>query len=439
MQANSFFSMLLRMFLYVVVSLCALNTTAYAKDTWVLEKVIEISRHGIRPPTEKTHQSINKATNHQWPDWDTPDGYLTAHGATAAALKGTYEGNYYRKIHFLPDTCPTESDVYIWASPLERTRSTALALASSMFPHCHVPVYAEATTKNKMSGTDTLFHPIKSGVIRIDKNFAAQQSLQVMGQDPQAYLAQYENEIQFLKKAVCRPNKACPLFDQIDNTKGNLRATLAQIDTLSNIAETLQLAYSQALPLHQFIFNNTEDISKLIALQPLKYTVSQDIPYIAQQDSSTLMHQIQIALTQGTNIALKQDNVLAMNARYLLFVAHDTNISQLRTLLHFNWQLGRYPKGNIPPTGSLVFERWLNTSTQQRYLHVYFQTQGLDQIRELQPISNDNPMLKAEWQPAESIKTPNGYMLPFNYAMSFIETQIDSSAIIPIKLPSKID
>lgn len=424
---------------FIFISTVGLNTSAQAKETWVLEKVVEISRHGVRPPTSDSRKTIEKATNRLWSTWGTPDGNLTTHGAAAVALKGHYEGNYYRKLRFLPDTCPSSSDVYIWASPLERTRSTAKVLATSMFPNCNVPVFSEKTTRRNNKGNDTLFHPTKSGLIRIDHAFAAQQSLQAMGQDPKTYLNQFNTEIQFLNNAVCLPNQSCPLFDQISKGNTDLKQTLKNISALSDIAETIQLAYSQGLPTDQMVVNHNEDITKLIALQSIKYPVIQDVPYIAQQDSSTLMHQIQIALTQGTNLELKQNNVAAMNARYLLFVGHDTNISQLRTLLHFNWQLGHYPKGNVPPASSLVFERWLNTATQQRYLHVYFQTQGLDQIRNLQPVTSDNPLLKAELQPSESIKTPNGYMLPFNYAMSFVETQIDPSAIIPVKLPIKID
>lgn len=437
MQANLFSSSTLRIIPFFFISLLGLNSTAQAKETWVLEKVVEVSRHGVRPMTTSARQSIEKGINRELPSWGTPDGDLTPHGAAAVTIKGIYEGKYYRRIHFLPDSCPTTSEVYIWASPLERTEATAKALASSMFPNCDVPVYAERTKNNLSTGNDTLFHPMKSGYLHADRTFAEQQSLQAMGQDPQAFLAQYFNDIDYLSKAVCTPQKACPLFDQIKKDR-SLKQILKDINVLSDLAETIQLTYNQGMPMNQIVLNHAEDIGRLIALQPLKYVVSQDIPYIAQQDSSTLMHLIQTALTQGTDIEQKKENVTAMDARYLLFVGHDTNISQLRTLLHFNWQLGRYPKGNIPPAGSLVFERWLNTSTQQRYLHVYFQTQGLDQIRNLQPITNDNPMLKAEWQPAESIKTPNGYMLPFNYAMSFIETQVDTSAIIPVKLPVRI-
>ncbi len=72
------------------------------------------------------------------------------------------------------------------------------------------------------------------------------------------------------------------------------------------------------------------------------------------------------------------------NVRWLLLVAHDTNIAMVRTLMNFSWQLPGYSRGNIPPGSSLVLERWRNAKSGERYLRVYFQAQGLDDLRRLQ-------------------------------------------------------
>lgn len=70
--------------------------------------------------------------------------------------------------------------------------------------------------------------------------------------------------------------------------------------------------------------------------------------------------------------------------RWLLLVAHDTNIAMVRTLMDFSWQLPGYSRGNIPPGSSLVLERWRDTHSGKRYLRVYFQAQSLDDLRRLQ-------------------------------------------------------
>ncbi|MDR8280041.1 histidine phosphatase family protein, partial [Acinetobacter baumannii] len=58
------------------------------------------------------------------------------------------------------------------------------------------------------------------------------------------------------------------------------------------------------------------------------------------------------------------------NVRWLLLVAHDTNIAMVRTLMNFSWQLPGYSRGNIPPGSSLVLERWRNARSGDRYLRV---------------------------------------------------------------------
>ncbi len=78
-------------------------------------------------------------------------------------------------------------------------------------------------------------------------------------------------------------------------------------------------------------------------------------------------------------------------------MAHDTNIAMVRTLMNFSWQLPGYSRGNIPPGSSLVLERWRNAKSGERYLRVYFQAQGLDDLRRLQTPDAQHPMLRQEW------------------------------------------
>ena len=86
------------------------------------------------------------------------------------------------------------------------------------------------------------------------------------------------------------------------------------------------------------------------------------------------------------------------DVRWLLLVAHDTNIAMVRTLMAFSWQLPGYSRGNIPPGSSLVLERWRDTHSGKRYLRVYFQAQSLDDLRRLQIPDSQHPLLRQEWR-----------------------------------------
>ncbi len=102
--------------------LLALQSAAAAD--WQLEKVVELSRHGIRPPTAGNREAIEAATGRPWTEWTTHDGELTGHGYAAVVNKGR-AGQHYRQLGLLQAGCPTAESIYVRASPLQRTRATA--------------------------------------------------------------------------------------------------------------------------------------------------------------------------------------------------------------------------------------------------------------------------------------------------------------------------
>ena len=123
--------------------------------------------------------------------------------------------------------------------------------------------------------------------------------------------------------------------------------------------------------------------------------------------------------------------------RWLLLVAHDTNIAMVRTLMDFSWQLPGYSRGNIPPGSSLVLERWRDTRSGQRYLRVYFQAQSLDDLRRLQTPDSQHPLLRQEWRQAGCQTTDVGTLCPYQAALTALGRNIDpqSAPAVEMVLP----
>uniref|UniRef100_UPI0031F99776 histidine-type phosphatase n=1 Tax=Klebsiella pneumoniae TaxID=573 RepID=UPI0031F99776 len=90
---------LLRLFIACALPLLAMQSAVAAN--WQLEKVVELSRHGIRPPTPGNREAIEAATQRPWTEWATHDGELTGHGYAAVANKGRAEGQNYRQLGLL--------------------------------------------------------------------------------------------------------------------------------------------------------------------------------------------------------------------------------------------------------------------------------------------------------------------------------------------------
>ncbi|MFJ5364729.1 histidine-type phosphatase [Pectobacterium punjabense] len=417
----------IRILLIVIPIISTFSTQA--QDRYQLEKVVEVSRHGVRPPTESNTTALESGTARQWPQWVTRDGELTGHGYAATVLKGRYEGEYYRQQHLFASGCPVEQQIYVLASPLQRTRATAQAYMDGMFPGCGVATHAVEDEKH-----DPLFHGDKMGIGTLDPERAKAEVLKAMGGDLDSAYQRLKPSIERLKQVVCAADKPCPVFDKPWALKQDKdgSTSISSLNTLANMSEVFLLEYSENLPLAQVAFGhvrNTQDLTPLMAPMTAKYDVTNDVPYIAQRGGSLLMQQIAQALAQGTSAEQDTAQGEPPTVPYLLYVAHDTNIAYLRTLLQFHWQLPGDTADNIPPAGSLVFERWRDTTTQQRFLRIYFQTQSLDQIRSLTPLGEQQPLLKEEFTFQGCQQAEQGTLCPFDTTLESMRKGIDSSAL----------
>lgn len=421
-----------RSLLITMIIISAFSTQAQAQDRYQLEKVVEVSRHDVRPPTESNTTALESGTAREWPQWVTREGELTGHGYAATVLKGRYEAEYYRQQHLFTSGCPTEQQIYVLASPLQRTRATAQAYMDGMFPSCGVATHAVEDEKQ-----DPLFHGDKMGIGTLDPERAKAAVLEAMGGDLNIAYERLKLSIELLRQVVCEADKPCPVFDKpwaIKQDKDG-STSISGLNTLANMSEVFLLEYSENLPLAQVAFGhvrNAQDLIPLMAPMTAKYDFTNDVPYIAQRGGSLFMQQIAQALAQGTQEAQDMSQGEPPAVPYLLYVAHDTNIAYLRTLLQFHWQLPGDTADNIPPAGSLVFERWRDTTTQQRFLRIYFQTQSLDQLRSLTSLDDRQPLLKEELISQGCQQTEKGTLCPFGTALKSMRESIDSSALAPV-------
>ncbi|WP_413453401.1 histidine-type phosphatase [Erwinia persicina] len=407
--------------------LSSLSLLAQAAPHYVLEKVVEVSRHGVRPPTADNRKEMETGSGRPWATWLTADGQLTGHGYTAAWLKGQYEGNEYRRAGLIGAGCPTEKDIFVWASPLQRTRATAEALTDGAFPGCGLTVHFSPVHN------DPLFQNDSPGDVTLDAQKQRAGALKALGGSLSEAQKRLQPEISLLKKAVCLPDLPCPVFDKTWEIKfaSDGRIMITGLDTLAAMAETLRLEWSENKPLSQVTFghaSSAREMGKLMAMLTPKYDATNDQPYVAQRGGSLFMDQIAKALQQGVS---PQDNA-PPDTRWLLYVAHDVNIAYLRTLLNFSWQQGDYPRGTVQPAGSLVFERWQDTDSGKRYIRVVFRGQSLNQIRNLTPLGEQHPLLATEWHYAGCQKTEAGTLCPYDSALQRLRQHIDPSLLRPV-------
>ncbi|WP_337024625.1 MULTISPECIES: histidine-type phosphatase [unclassified Pantoea] len=413
-----------RLFIAGTLWLCA--SQAHAEAQYQLEKVVELNRHGIRPPTPGNRKDIEAATHRAWTTWTTRDGELTGHGYAAVANKGRWEGEHYRELGLLTAGCPQPQDVYVRASPLQRTRATAQALVDGAFPGCGVSVH-------RVEGEDDpLFQTEAFPATNTDpaKQLAA---VRAKARDLAARQQALQPAVQALKQAVCSPDADCSYFDkpwQIKQSKSG-KASIDGLSVLANMVETLRLGWNENLPLSQLAWGNITSSAQITAVLPLltaNYDMGNDVMYTAQKRGSILLN----TMLQGVGQGVSDTTDKLPDSRWLLLVAHDTNIAMVRTLMNFTWTLSGYTRGNIPPGSSLVFERWRDTKSGERFLHVYFQGQSLDDLRRLQTVDDQHPLLREEWHQSDCRITEVGTLCPMKTALKALGRNLDSDSITPV-------
>lgn len=402
-----------------------------SSDGYVLDKVVQVSRHGVRPPTESNEKLLTRVTQRQWPTWLVPLGNLTGHGYTGAVEMGRYRGQVLRTAGLIPKGCPDARQLLVHASPMQRTKATAQALLDGMFPGCGFqPTYVAGKQ-------DALFQANEMPFAALDPAKAKAQILKALGGSVEAAQERYKPFEEKLREVACLPAADCPYGKQPwvleENAKG--RFSIKGLSAGANMGEVFRLEYSQGLPLDKVAFGNARtpaEVSSLMVLTKAKYDFLNDIPYIASRGASELMNQISLELKQGTTFASKDPQGTPPDVPLMLLVAHDTNISYLRTMLGFGWKLGDYLENNIPPVGTLQFERYKEVKTGDYFLRIAFEAQSMDQIRNLTRLDGTETPLKGDFASAKDCrKTSVGLLCPLKEALVKVDQNIDPTALTP--------
>ena len=390
--------------------------------TYTLEQVVMVMRHGVRAQTDS--YMLARETGQPWASSSVPDGELTAHGAEGAASQAAWMIEQWRKAGLpLEEGCP-ERQVLAWTSPTPRARDTGEAALDAMFPGCGMDTYHTTRAKDPvMKGQKAVEPPLDETVVTAELQKAA-------GGDVSALGERYRADVERLRAAVCLPG-ACQFMDTpwAAHVKGNKVSFEGPLKYAGNMAETIRLQYSEGLPLDQVAFGHVKDatdVTALMSLQAVRYSLGNDLPEVARHGGSALMGLLTQALEPRKAVT---SDPLAQPL--VMFFGHDTNISQLRTMLGFDWQLAGYPHNDIPPAGALVFERYHDRQRDREMVRVSFQARSLDQWRQLSPLSAAAPLEVSEWRFEGCEDTNVGVLCPLDDVLARMKAHQDSALLAP--------
>lgn len=363
---------------------------AETKNPLKLERVVQVMRHGIRPPTKATVTPPGIARE-PWPTtWSVPYGHLTQHGADAIKLLGTYDKAQFVTRGLLATACPKAGEVAIWSDTDERTIRTGDVMAQALFPNCKVLNGHLAENAN-----DPLFHPLE-GPVKLDdaqSKAAVQKAIGTID----ALRAKHRASFDVLQKILgcCAPEVCaaaklpanCRMADlpaDVSVEKSGERPDLTgPFDYGPSAAQTLALEYAEGLPMEQVGWGRAtqKDVAEALKLHSMKGDVLQRPDYLAVHGAGNLARRILDALNgkgegNGTKLTL--------------LVGHDTNIGDLSGLFDFTWQVDTYPADTTPPGSGPGFEL-LSDASGNTFVRAIYRSQTMEQMRNLTPLDAAHP------------------------------------------------
>jgi 4-phytase/acid phosphatase len=348
----------------------------------VLERVVIVLRHGVRPPT-RSAEALAPLADRAWPDtkaWGAEPGELTPHGAAAIRMLGADLRAVYARAGLIAAAGALDGEVKIWADGADqRTRETARALAEGLAPGSP-PAFGAGPEGD----TDPLFDALDAGACALDP---VQAQAAVMAQAPletagtRAALDRLQ-AITAPRACAGGPGVCLRGEDKISGDRKGVKLT-GPLGVGAGIAEDLLLEYENGLPEAGVGWGRAgrADLDVVLAAHVRASALTRRTPYIARRRAAPLARFLLAALGEGQAPAGSPS--LDPAAKLIVLVGHDTNLSNLAGVFDLGWSLPGQPDATAPGTG-LAFERWRDRDSGAVTLTLRIVYQDPDQVRRLQ-------------------------------------------------------
>ncbi|WP_039056023.1 AppA family phytase/histidine-type acid phosphatase [Enterobacter sp. Bisph1] len=368
------------------------SNSLYAEESneMKLERVVIVSRHGVRAPT-KLPPLMQEITPYQWPKWDVPLGWLTPRGGELTSKLGAFQRfRLVEKGLLANQTCPSADQIAIIADTDQRTRKTGESFVAGFAPECQIQIRYQKDAAKK----DPLFNPVRMGECSFNTLTVKKAILEKAGGSIEQYSQRFqsgfealENVLNFSQSKLCKEAgnpERCTLQNVLHS---DLKVTPYSVSlpgywSLSSmLTEIFLLQEAQGMPLVGWgRISREKQWKELLSLHNAQFDLLQRTPEVARIRATPLLDLINNALaTEGTTLK-KYD--LKLPVSLLFIVGHDTNLANISGALDLNWSLPGQPD-NTPPGGELVFERWKRASDNTYWVRASFVYQTLKDMKDI--------------------------------------------------------
>ncbi|OCG24431.1 hypothetical protein A9G22_04775 [Gilliamella sp. App2-1] len=346
-----------------------------------LDKVIILSRHGIRTPLQNTLQFLEKITPFKWPKWDHPYGYLTTRGGILEVYFGRYLSTWLEKHNIKLSTHNTE--LFVYANSLQRTVATAQFLTTGAFAGYDIPIHHKYPIENM----DPIFDPslqddspeFKHAVLRdIDE---ADKAANIFKNLAPAY--EILSDILDYKRSKLYAEYQCNLADipsELYFKKHEEPVLLGPLAIGISAVDAFLLQYYSAFPSEQIAWGrltNQKQWQQLISIRNQYINLVFHSKTLAKHSAALLINMI--------NDLMQQDN------KVNLLVGHDSTIAALLGALDFkDYQLPNQFE-TTPIGGKVALQRFRHIITGEYFFKTEYIYQSFEQLHNGQALDANNP------------------------------------------------
>jgi 4-phytase/acid phosphatase len=342
-----------------------------------LVRVVLVTRHGVRPPTQ-SNDELARYADKPWPAWPVAPGELTPHGGETVKLVAETVRESYRASGLLPRTgCAGAGQVTVWADGADqRTRESGRIFAEALQPGCGLKApYADVQPRDPIfGGSDVGACSLAADQMKAAMASAAADPA-VTGIDVGPAMAKLQT---IFGPDACKGG-AGTCFTNADAPVSGGPPTL--FPAAGGLAEDLVLEYGEGKPMSDVGWGRASaaDIAAVMPLHERVYALLRANPYAFGHRGAPMARVILAALA-GKPVGGGPQS--GPDLKMLTLSGHDTNIALMGAVFGVTWTLPGEPDGTAPST-ALAFELWSDGAHQYLRPVIYYAT--LDQLRSLKP------------------------------------------------------
>lgn len=312
---------------------------------------------------------------------------------------GAYYAFLYRRMGLLSADCPLQK-AYLYTDSDQRTIVTGERIAQGMNSSC-----APIVNHLPQGQRDSLIHTLGANPPFLRANAAQSLSaLQAAVPNPAQLLVTQASAFSTLSTLLACPSSSAPScvpvtslpFREVTESDTGLARLDGPLAVGKNLAEIFVLEYADGMDAPAWGRATPQSIDAAMPLYVANYVTQVRPSYLAQTQASDLLWHISLTLAQFADGQQRLTAAYAppASSKFVLIVAHDTNLSALAGILNLHWNFGNdYQPDDTPPGGSLAFEIYQAASAPPT-ISLYYQAQTLDQMRNLTPLTARTPPLR---------------------------------------------